>query len=155
MKWPDKHTCHTGARFVTAVGAWRTSPDGPFRTCDYCGSIHPEDLFAALQTHPTVRLDRADMKYGWPHKYYVEGIPNPRAGQRQQVGSNQKIVDGVLVAETPIMGHGAPTLFAKWYNDHLLDDGYDDEAWAALTKALAERGGHRFVIRDKRLMWGR
>lgn len=42
----------------------------PFRTCSYCGSIHPTDLLALL--HGGDKLTLADKKYGWPHKFYTE-----------------------------------------------------------------------------------
>lgn len=38
-----------------------------FRRCDYCGSVNPEDLVAI----PEWEAEWADMKYGWPHKFYV------------------------------------------------------------------------------------
>lgn len=50
----------------------------PLMTCGYCGSMHPGDLAEAIKAG--ARLDWADFKYGWPHKVYVEGIPNPHAG---------------------------------------------------------------------------
>lgn len=66
---------------------WRdaTPPDilagrttGSLRGCGYCGSMHPEDLAAALRSG--ARLDPADRKYGWPHKFYVDKVPNPHVG---------------------------------------------------------------------------
>ena len=42
-----------------------------FRTCSYCGSIHPDDLVASEIGGP---VDWADMKYGWPHKFYVHVV---------------------------------------------------------------------------------
>ncbi len=92
---------------------WRCPGYGEhFRTCSFCGSIHPEDLAAERQgsgcafpgcpdqhnelapTHFPVegrpgqegkdgyhlfmdtgwRASWADRKYGWPHKFYVEGL---------------------------------------------------------------------------------
>jgi hypothetical protein len=38
-----------------------------FHTCSYCGSISPDDLVA----ESSWRAEWADMKYGWPHKFYV------------------------------------------------------------------------------------
>lgn len=49
-----------------------------FRTCSYCGSMHPEDLLEALKAG--AELHMADMKYGWPHKFYVDGVKNLNAG---------------------------------------------------------------------------
>lgn len=37
--------------------------------CNYCGSIHPDVLIGLLEAG--ARLERSDMKYGWPHKFYV------------------------------------------------------------------------------------
>lgn len=45
-----------------------------FRSCAYCGSIHPADLAAELRAHPNAgTLEMADRKYGWPHKFYASG----------------------------------------------------------------------------------
>lgn len=51
---------------------------GRLRSCGYCGSMHPSDLVAALKAG--ARVHWADQKYGWPHKIYVEDIPNPHVG---------------------------------------------------------------------------
>lgn len=53
---------------------------GRLRSCGYCGSMHPADLAAAIRAG--ARVSWADWKYGWPHKAYVEGVPNPHAGMR-------------------------------------------------------------------------
>lgn len=81
---------------------WRKPRRGDhFRTCSYCGSIHPEDLAAEivpqgkcsgcdatgweahfrLHAEPEHHYDPggpyaswADRKYGWPHKFYVENL---------------------------------------------------------------------------------
>lgn len=97
--WPEKPTCHgvVSPVFTYSV-VWRPEcPDGamhpstidaphgyPFRTCSYCGSIHPEDLAKYLEAG-VAKLGGSDWKYGWPHKFYVEGIPNPKAGQMVKV----------------------------------------------------------------------
>ena len=41
-----------------------------YPNCSYCGSICPEDLALALGQQGE-RLEEADRKYGWPHKFYV------------------------------------------------------------------------------------
>ena len=51
---------------------------GRLRSCAYCGSMHPADVAAAIRAG--AKGEWADMKYGWPHKSYFEGIPNPHAG---------------------------------------------------------------------------
>ena len=97
MRWPEKPTCHgenpngfpqpvwrdadPDRRDTCECGYERVGPYGyPFRTCRYCGSIHLGD-FADWCAKAPVTLGGTDWKYGWPHKFYVEGIPNPLVGQ--------------------------------------------------------------------------
>lgn len=90
-------TCHgdvsQGGIFNFDQPGWRDpqpneEPYGyPFRTCGYCGSIHPEDLLGFLGQG--AQLESSDWKYGWPHKFYVRGIANPMAGKIVEVGSQQ------------------------------------------------------------------
>jgi hypothetical protein len=79
------HAVHGGAPNLSIIGGtWDWSkPRGPehFRRCNYCGSIHPEDLVA--ETNWTVEW--SDQKYGWPHKFYVD-IPD-RNGELDYLGS--------------------------------------------------------------------
>lgn len=148
----------------------REPAGAPFRTCGYCGSIHPADLLDAFTRHP-LRLELADMKYGWPHKVYVEGIPNPVAGRQVEVGSQhhtggypqnaeQLVAEGSARWETvagrrtlvvPRMAPAAATTWAKFYTEHLTDaaDGFD-----TLADRLASHIRVRFT-RDHagRLMW--
>lgn len=58
------------------IEAGRTT--GRLRSCGYCGSMHPADVAAAIRAGATGEF--ADRKYGWPHKVYFNGIPNPHAG---------------------------------------------------------------------------
>lgn len=51
---------------------------GSLRRCSYCGSMHPSDVVEALKAG--ARMEWADFKYGWPHKIYLDNIPNPHAG---------------------------------------------------------------------------
>jgi hypothetical protein len=88
----------------------------PFRTCGYCGSIHPDDLISLAIDHP-IRLEMADWKYGWPHKFYVKGIPNPIAGKQVEVSSTWR--GGKKVESTK--GPAPAETWAKFYTVHLLD----------------------------------
>lgn len=167
MKFPEKPTCHPPAGSVFAYGntfAWRDpKPDtsGPgthlthhVRTCDYCGSIHPEDLLKILESGGS--LGGSDWKYGWPHKFYVTA-PNPKKGEIVQIGSSSGPVydeDGVLKRDAegnylrksdPIMG-AAGDFHGKWYNEHIMDEGFDDEARAALIAALEKHAHIRFNV---------
>lgn len=58
------------------IQAGRTT--GRLRSCQYCGSMHPADVAAAIRAGAMGHW--ADFKYGWPHKAYFDGIPNPHAG---------------------------------------------------------------------------
>lgn len=55
-----------------APQTWREPSHGrSYRTCSYCGCIHPEDLIAYVKGGGT--LGGSDWKYGWPHKFYLHG----------------------------------------------------------------------------------
>lgn len=134
--FPEKPTCHDSKtasvfKFENMAKVWRdpetVREDGgqgrPYRACSYCGSIHPEDLMKFIAGGAT--LHGADWKYGWPHKFYVEGIPNPIVGQRIQCGGRYSMdKDGNKLFEPDYMEASA-TVHGKWYNEHLLDAGYD------------------------------
>lgn len=49
---------------------WKDNGPGICRTCGFCGSIHPDDLVTALSA-TNADIELADMKYGWPHKWYI------------------------------------------------------------------------------------
>ncbi len=155
MKWPEKPTCHAVSPvFRLGETTWRApEPTRPpygqtFRTCSYCGSIHPEDLVRVVEAG--AKLGGSDWKYGWPHKFYVDNIPNPLAGQTVEMGSRSQSVNGAVTTE-PIMGPAPEHTMAKWYNDHLEDSGYDDEALKKLTETLSMHAGIAFEIRDGKL----
>lgn len=37
--------------------------------CEFCGSLHPTEVVTLLKAGASI--ERADMKYGWPHKFYL------------------------------------------------------------------------------------
>lgn len=156
--WPEKPTCHNLPSVFTIASeiAWRDpeptlEPYGrSFRTCSYCGSIHPEDLYNLLTAGIGVRLGGSDWKYGWPHKFYVEGIPNPLAGQRVRSGSSYATVEGKST-EIPICSIADAHTTSKWYNEHLNDLG--DEAFALLAPLLAQYAGVEFFREDGKLQY--
>jgi len=99
---PTEDPVHGGDAGRWGGWEWRKPRRGDhFRTCSYCGSIHPEDLAAEivpqgkclgcdatgweahfrLHAEPEHPYDPggpyaswADRKYGWPHKFYVENL---------------------------------------------------------------------------------
>jgi hypothetical protein len=145
--------CHKGERHIRGMenDHWReprldAEPYGyPFRTCSYCGSMHPEDLEKFLNEGAT--LDMADWKYGWPHKFYVEGIPNPQVGKMVNCGSKSYFDEekGERVDE-PLIQMAPTTTFAKFYNLHLGDLADTDLERIAL---LIEKLSRVYVFREK------
>jgi len=155
--WPKTTTCHVGEPFSDIRPLEWFSPrlddepyGRPFRTCSYCGSIHPEDLLLALQNGAT--LDRADMKYGFPHKFYVHGIPNPQAGKQVRVGSKSGPNPDGTRYEQVLMDDAPTETIAKWYSQHLED--LDAESFALLAPLLIEKTGIEWVRDDDgRVKW--
>lgn len=151
--------------------SWRDPSRGEhFRRCSYCGCVHPDDL--AAETN--VRVHWADMKYGWPHKFYVD-IPNrdpdrqfvissaihqPRDGQWLTVADADSTLEEVL--ERGGYGEGSKyrpqfvqlgtrkNHYGKFYTAHLADPAIGPD-----TKAVIEQlGGLRFKFaQDGRVTW--
>lgn len=183
MSWPERPICHDDnwqlqSPFRLGRSTWReprgddssskyVSPRAEtFRTCSYCGSIHPEDLVKVLAEGAT--LGGSDWKYGWPHKFYVHGIPNPKAGQeypqyiydtpREGEKGWERYQDGFSSHDgKPLMSwrklmHMAkcpPAVHAKWYNDHLLD--LTPDTFAIVAPLLEKHAGIRWQIKDGKL----
>lgn len=106
----------------------------PFRTCSWCGSIHPKDLMGfANDPANTIEGHFADWKYGWPHKVYIDGVPNPQAGRR------------------PMYRDAAPsTTPAKFYTIHMKDTHVvgDSVTSDELSDFVAGLTGLRVVFTD-------
>lgn len=98
---------------------------GRLRSCSYCGSMHPTDVASAIKAG--AEGSWADKKYGWPHKAYFEGIPNPHAGLLEvRASANYKpehhedwVQCGDHWHEPP--QPAGPTTSGKFYSVHLLD----------------------------------
>jgi hypothetical protein len=149
LKWPAAPSCHKLNRIYSSPdSAWRAPwPDdgGPYaytyRTCNYCGSMHPEDLAKALEAG--AEIDMADWKYGWPHKFYVM-VPNPKAGQECRIGSSGQ-------ENTPIMGKAPATVHAKWYNEHMAE--MEPAAFERVSNLIFARTAIKFSMVGGRLMF--
>lgn len=155
-----------GGVFKYGVPVWREpqlqrEPYGEFfRSCSYCGSIHPEDLITLLAGGAT--MHGADWKYGWPHKFYVTNIPNPHAGKTVEIGgkAGPDITEqspGVVWKGTcghadckqrtrehgywylPHLSPAPASMTAKFYNTHLMD--CSDELFSKLTPLLQQHTG--------------
>lgn len=137
-----------------------------YRRCWYCGSLHPEDLLKVLKEG--ARINMADWKYGYPHKFYIEGVPNLLAGQTVRIGSRSGPLhsyDGTLNVENPTeeeiktgrydrptMGAAPPHAVIKFYTEHLIDAG---DAFTELTKIIYDQTKVFFSLDDDRIMYRR
>jgi hypothetical protein len=211
---------------------WREPRYGDFfRTCSFCGCIHPEDLAAETagtgtcsvcgqagwpacfgnQSHAGIKatvqrgeLDVsdeerarvlamadehsydpggwyaswADWKYGWPHKFYVEGLKPRDLSLLHCVGSSNSpdrpgtsgdwVRAGDLTREQKKVikddgMHGGgkfegwyllqprSTLHAKFYTAHLADPRIGRDAKDTIQRA----GGLRFTFGDGQVVWQR
>jgi hypothetical protein len=77
-KYPDGLVPWRDATPPNLTGQPNERNTGSLRACSYCGSMHPSDVVAAIQAG--AHGSWADRKYGWPHKAYFDGVPNPHAG---------------------------------------------------------------------------
>lgn len=126
----------------------------PFQTCSFCGSIAPQDLYPFLLDPPAAfQMHMADWKYGWPHKLYIDGLPNPWKGVEVVVSSTYQY--GKIIEGSEVRAPGGPHVHAKFYSIHLLD-----LYGVALTKFLEALHKHtrlRFDVRiengDRQLGW--
>ena len=81
----DTYTC---GRRMSDLGPWKREEgldgwrdrDG-VRACTFCGSMHPEDFFAAIDRG--LKIVPTDKSY----KLYVDNYPDPRAGQQRVVSA--------------------------------------------------------------------
>jgi hypothetical protein len=114
---------------------------GRLRFCSYCGSMHPADVAAAIRAG--AKGHWADFKYGWPHKAYFDGIPNPHAGMeevrmwssqpaegleerrepRYNESTGERVADRVGYIKKSIAG---PLTSGKFYSEHLQDASPED-----------------------------
>lgn len=145
------------------IEAGRTT--GRLRSCEWCGSMHPADLAAAIRAG--ARGEWADRKYGWPHKAYFEGIPNPHAGlmESRHGHSNppQEEIDAGKWVKVPNgfnprtgeptfswYAAGKPsdaTTWGKFYTEHLPDASPEDR------DVIEQHLGLRFVFEGGGVRW--
>ncbi len=62
---------YTGKKIVWEIREEAELPMIRFRHCSWCGGLHPKDFLDVLEDIGSV-IELADMKYGWPHKFYVD-----------------------------------------------------------------------------------
>ena len=121
--------------------------------------------YVAIEDAPVVTLGGSDWKYGWPHKFYVGGIPNPRAncscpqygygGSLDSWKKEYPDVKQVEGADRKFWLHDYPapaSVSAKWYNEHLKDI-TDEATFRMFTELLADRSGIIFGRDDEGLKY--
>lgn len=130
---PDVHPADDDENPTTPRDRWR-DPDRrhPYRSCSYCGGIHPKDLFAAIDAG-VAELGPTDKGY----KVYVR-LPDPTAGERWIAGTSNAEPRGDWVKvgrkerrelkregrwgdhiESVLWGERSATVQAKLYTPHL------------------------------------
>lgn len=157
LSWPERPTCHNQDPSPFAQQEymhWRESRgtgvrDVPYQTCGYCGSLHPAAMLRILRDSP-IHVEVVSWKYGWPHKIYVTHR-NDRAQEQAEIGSDSRMINGERVT-TPIMGE-AGHFTSKFYTQHLMDEGYSDDAFAALADEIDRVTGIRFSRAGERLRY--
>jgi len=156
LSYPERPTCHgEKPRFAESKGvSWETrEAKGSYgvnlRHCSYCGSLHPEDLLKALENG--AKLEMADWKYGWPHKFYVSGIPNPMVGEIVEMGGKYYTENGIRKHE-PFMEPAPQTLTKKFYNEHLIDLTGTPE-FDLVADIIRKHSGIKFTINDGKLYY--
>lgn len=83
MLWSPRPTCHR--QVMASMGQiddtrWMPASDAICHEyCSYCGSMKPEALVEHLESG--ARLELADMKYGWPHKFYATAADGGHIGK--------------------------------------------------------------------------
>lgn len=125
---------------------------GQLRRCGYCGSMHPTDVANAILAG--AKGEWADMKYGYPHKAYFHGIPNPHAGIPEIIGHANYLVGGWIAMENGD-SHSPPKPASdktqgKFYTIHLQDA-------TPQEKEIIEKnlGIHFEFIGNEKLRWSR
>ena len=137
---------------------------GRLRSCEYCGSMHPSDLAAAIRAG--AKGHWADRKYGWPHKAYFDGVPNPHVGMpeagsscssksdryphevrepRYDQKTGERVADYVSYTETP--RPASATVHGKFYTVHLQDATPEDR------KTIEMHLGLSFVFDERGVSW--
>jgi hypothetical protein len=145
---------------------WRDPSRGEhYRTCNYCGSIHPDDVAA----EPEAQAHWADAKYGWPHKLYID-VPNREPEHLFLIGASNATQPPAPNGWVPIgdipdgtdtsgwhdlsiyrwaMVGTRPKHHAKLYSVHLADPAIGQDT----LDRVAQVSGRRFAFENGRVRW--
>lgn len=151
-KYPDNSVPWSGPVPPNLTGKPGERTTGFLLHCSYCGSMHPSDVAKAIQEGATGSW--ADFKYGWPHKAYFEGIPNPHAGLLESRSSTNFEKEGyVKVGPKNWREPGSPAPIVtsgKFYTIHLMDATPEEKE--IIEKHL---GLHFKFTEDGKVSWNR
>lgn len=195
LQWPDQPKCHDNEMAAQRFGkpSWRLSGEKAhpnsdhvesFRSCSYCGSIHPEDLVSILESG--AHLGHADWKYGWPHKFYIDGIINLNKGNlvrrttqsiAGETPTEEELASARIYASRP--GCEIKTVHAGYFSSKTGKPVYslavfepdgptthgkfynqhlvdlEPEAFAVVAAVLLKHSGIQFVLDEKGLQYRR
>jgi hypothetical protein len=105
------------------------------RACGYCGSMHPADVVAAIKGGAKAHF--ADQKYGWPHKVYLDDVPNPHKGVMESRSSHS----------SPPQEEIAAGKWVKVPNGYSPSTGQPEFSWyAAPTPAGSKTWGKFYIV---------
>jgi hypothetical protein len=157
MKWAEKITCHATAGYPNLDGLkleeWKpagrhshlSDPEHVHitvtETCRFCGGANPRDLITLAERYPKLKMSLADMKWGYPHKVYVN--LGELLFPDEEFPAMTRYVDGRREVMTTTKGH-APLI--KFYTVHLFDEGLDEEACAAVSALLLKYVGLELTV---------
>lgn len=163
MHYPDGRVPWRDARAPDLSAGW---DQGSLMSCEYCGSMHPADVAAAIRAGATGTW--ADWKYGWPHKAYFDGIPNPHAGLSEVTASvyqdqapagdgwheireprfcertGARLPDRIKWVQRSMASHVTD---GKFYTVHLQDASPEDR------ETIERHLGLRFTFTDTQVSW--
>ena len=153
--WPDGRVPWDDAAPPEVASGDERRMTGRLRNCGYCGSMHPADVAAAIKAG--AKGEWADTKYGWPHKSYFDGIPNPHAGLLESRASanfkSEEHLDWTPTGDGHWREPGKPapaTTYGKFYTVHLMDAAPEDRV--VIEKHL---GLHFEFTDDGKVSWQR
>lgn len=97
--------------------------DDGLRHCEWCGSIHPEDLYNLLVENKIV-LGGSDWKYGYPHKFYA------------------------YVRNKDLKLNGG-----KFYTNHLVSELLDEDMFNKVISTINKFSGITFERKEEKLYY--
>jgi hypothetical protein len=130
-------------------GAGYYDRDG-FKACNYCGSMEPLELVELIKQNKAM-MSGSDWKYGWPHKFY-EDVVNPEPDKRV-VKCRRSWWDEEKQERVEDVEYGpqGPTLWMKFYSNHL--ELLSEEDFAKVAPVISDACGITWERREGKLWY--